>query len=114
MTLYAITVQGCDGETRIEIELTPAQHALADRIADAICAASEYSCQPVMRIGQILDVDILDSLPGGASVEGHRWWVKDDDGSWLRGTLPRCASVTSAQLIATDGPIVYTTQEVTA
>ena len=49
---YEITVTGCDDETVVSMELTAQEHELIDRLADLISTRSEYSCMPVMDIGE--------------------------------------------------------------
>ena len=49
---YEITVTGCDDETAVTMELTAQEYELIDRLADLICTRSEYSCMPVMEIGE--------------------------------------------------------------
>ena len=49
---YEITVSGCDDETSVTMELTAQEYDLIDRLADLILDRSEYSCMPVMEIGE--------------------------------------------------------------
>lgn len=49
---YKITVTGCDDETVVTMELTAQEYELIDQLADLISTRSEYSCMPVMDIGE--------------------------------------------------------------
>ncbi len=62
---YVVRVAGCDDSTRILIDLTDAEAAAAGRIAEAVNAASESSCQPRMRVVLRDDATELDLGPLG-------------------------------------------------
>jgi hypothetical protein len=47
---YRITVSGCDDETTVDLDMTGAEVAFAEKLAEAVTEASEYSCQPKMRV----------------------------------------------------------------
>lgn len=50
---YAIFVEGCHDETRIELDLTETEYILAKKIADEICGASSFGCMPTMGVCEI-------------------------------------------------------------
>lgn len=50
MTAYDIALNGCDGQTNVEMDLTAEEAALLERIAAATRQASDYDCQPTMTI----------------------------------------------------------------
>lgn len=49
---YRVSVVGCDDQTDITIELTDAEAAAVEHVAEAITAASAYPCQPVMNVAE--------------------------------------------------------------
>lgn len=50
MTLYLITVHGCDDDTSVVVGLTDIEAGAVQRVAACISAASEFSCMPRMTI----------------------------------------------------------------
>ncbi|MFJ9558223.1 hypothetical protein ACIRPH_30835 [Nocardiopsis sp. NPDC101807] len=62
MTAYLFRAKGCDETTRVVLDLTDDEAATARRIADAITAASDYSCEPRLYVVPVSEVD-EDELP---------------------------------------------------
>ncbi|MDG3012405.1 hypothetical protein G4X40_19885 [Rhodococcus sp. D2-41] len=50
MSLYTVAAKGCDDNTRVEIELTDTEAAAVRKVAEAVTAASTYSCEPRLYI----------------------------------------------------------------
>lgn len=50
MAEYTVIAAGCDGVTVVKLDLTDAELAAVRRLAAATQAASESSCEPVVRI----------------------------------------------------------------
>jgi hypothetical protein len=65
---YVVRVAGCDDSTRILVDLTGGEFAAVAKVAEAVNAASKYSCQPTMRIVPREDATELD-LGGLAETE---------------------------------------------
>ena len=49
---YLITVDGCDDTTSFELDLTPEELVVAQRIADKCTETSTYGCMPRMTVTQ--------------------------------------------------------------
>lgn len=64
MSGYSVVVSGCDDSTEVEVELTDTEAATVRRIAGLVTEASEYGCQPVMRITPHGD-GLPEFTPGG-------------------------------------------------
>ncbi|MGW9447059.1 hypothetical protein [Bacillus mobilis] len=64
MTAYLFCAKGCDETTRVVLDLTDDEAATARRIADAITAASDYSCEPRLSMVPVSEVG-EDELPEG-------------------------------------------------
>jgi hypothetical protein len=47
---YRITVTGCDDDNTVDLDLTDAEVTFAKRLAEALTEASQYGCQPRMRV----------------------------------------------------------------
>lgn len=47
-----VTVEGCDGVTIVDLDLTDAEYATLERIAAATVAMSETPCEPVVKISR--------------------------------------------------------------
>lgn len=50
---HRVTVSGCDDETEIVVALTIEEADVVARIAALITAASDYGCQPRMKIAMV-------------------------------------------------------------
>lgn len=53
--VYEIWVDGCDDSTYITFELTDKEYELVKRIAEEITETSEYKCQPIMSINEVME-----------------------------------------------------------
>ena len=47
---YKITLEGCDDSTIFEMDLTPDEHAVLERVAKKANETSTYGCMPRMYI----------------------------------------------------------------
>lgn len=50
MPRHIIEVIGCDGSTRVEMDLTPAELVFVQRLAKMITNTSTMSCEPEMAV----------------------------------------------------------------
>lgn len=50
MATYKINIQGCDGDTKFEMELDENEFKAIFRLAKISHKVSEYVCQPVVKI----------------------------------------------------------------
>ena len=53
MAKYLISVDGCDDSTEIEVDLTPTQFKLLERIAEQVSEKANYGCMPSMSIEKV-------------------------------------------------------------
>lgn len=51
---YLILLSGCDDHTEFQMDLTPDEVALLERVATASITASEYGCMPTLYIEEAL------------------------------------------------------------
>jgi hypothetical protein len=58
VSLYAITVDGCDDSTIAVVALTEQEADLLRRISERVTANSHYGCQPRMALHLATDEDI--------------------------------------------------------
>ena len=47
---YIITLHGCDDSTKIEMDITDAEHEFLQRMSDHVLDASKYGCMPTMSV----------------------------------------------------------------
>ena len=64
-----ITVSGCDDSTEVEGDFTLEEEHLLERVANAVTAAAEYGCQPVMHIGPWVEKDEYDKPRGEVAAQ---------------------------------------------
>ena len=65
MSEYVICVAGCDDATGVLMELSDAELATVQRVADAIESLNAYTCTPSMRVAP--------------ANQAPPWWLTDDD-----------------------------------
>lgn len=50
MSKYTIIVSGCDDNTYVDMELSPEELAVIERLAAATKEASTFACEPVVEV----------------------------------------------------------------
>lgn len=60
MSLYDITLSGCDDSTRVTFDLTPEQHGLLQLISSATVQASQSECEPRLTVTKHTEVTTND------------------------------------------------------
>ena len=65
MSEYVIHVAGCDDATGVLMELSDAELATVQRVANAIESLNAYTCTPSMRVAPVS--------------EAPTWWLTDNE-----------------------------------